>query len=85
MSRLERIPARVCAVRLIAAVQPDFKAELGLTDLDFSLGLFSADSDDVAYIAADEATKQPRCAWCLAVRCMQAPHTDPPVPPERCC
>lgn len=58
MSRLERIQARVCAVRLIAAVQPDFKAELGLSDSEFSLGLFSADSDDVAYIAADEATKQ---------------------------
>lgn len=58
MAALERIPVRVCAVRLIAAVQPDFKAELGLGDADFSLGLFSADSDDVAYIAADEATKQ---------------------------
>ncbi|MDP3654859.1 MAG: ethanolamine utilization microcompartment protein EutL [Rhodoferax sp.] len=58
MAALERIAARVCAARLIAAVQPDFKAELGLDDADFSLGLFSADSDDVAYIAADEATKQ---------------------------
>lgn len=58
MAALERIPVRVCAARLIAAVQPDFKAELGLGEADFSLGLFSADSDDVAYIAADEATKQ---------------------------
>lgn len=58
MCMLERIPARVCAVRLIASVQPDFKTELGLDGSDFSLGLFSADSDDVAYIAADEATKQ---------------------------
>lgn len=57
MATLDRIPARVCAARLIAAVQPDFKAELGLDDADFSLGLFSADADDVAYIAADEATK----------------------------
>ncbi len=54
----ERIPARVCAVRLISSLQPDFKAELGLDDSVHSLGLFTVDSDDVAYIAADEATKQ---------------------------
>ncbi len=57
MSRLERIRPSVCAVRLIASVQPDFKAKLGLPDHFNSVGLLTADSDDVTYIAADEATK----------------------------
>jgi len=58
MAAFERIPVRACAVRLISSLQPDFRTELGLDDTVHSLGLFTADSDDVAYIAADEATKQ---------------------------
>lgn len=57
MSILERIRPNVCAVRLIASVQQDFKAKLGVPDHFNSLGLLTADSDDVTYIAADEATK----------------------------
>ena len=57
MSTFEKIPVSVCAVRLISSLQADFKAELKLDDSIFSLGVFTADSDDVAYIAADEATK----------------------------
>ena len=58
MAKFERIPASVCAVRLISSLQDDFKKELKLDASVFSLGVFTADSDDVAYIAADEATKQ---------------------------
>jgi ethanolamine utilization protein EutL len=58
MSTYEKIPVAVCAARLISSLQADFKAELKLDDSVYSLGLFTADSDDVAYIAADEATKQ---------------------------
>jgi len=58
MSTYEKIPVAVCAARLIASLQADFKAELKLDDSVYSLGVFTADSDDVAYIAADEATKQ---------------------------
>lgn len=58
MSALERIRPSVCAVRLIASVHPDFKARLGLPERFNSVGLLTADSDDVTYIAADEATKQ---------------------------
>ncbi len=58
MSTFEKIPAQVCAARLIASVQADLKNELKLDDSVYSLGLFTADADDVAYIAADEATKQ---------------------------
>ncbi len=57
MSILERIRPNVCAVRLIASVQQDFKEKLGLPDHFNSVGLLTADSDDVTYIAADEATK----------------------------
>lgn len=57
MTTLERISPRVCAVRLIASVQAEFKAKLGLPDHFNSIGLLTADSDDVTYIAADEATK----------------------------
>ena len=57
MSTLERIRPSVCAVRLIASVQEDFKKKLGLPDHFNSVGLLTADSDDVTYIAADEANK----------------------------
>ena len=58
MSTFDKIPVSVCAVRLISSLQAEFKKELKLDDSVFSLGVFTADSDDVAYIAADEATKQ---------------------------
>jgi ethanolamine utilization protein EutL len=57
MSSLDRIRPKVCAVRLIASVQKDLKEKLGLPDHFSSVGLLTADSDDVTYIAADEATK----------------------------
>lgn len=58
MSVLERIQANVTAVRLISSLAPDFKKALKLSDSINCLGILSADSDDVTYIAADEATKQ---------------------------
>ncbi len=45
-------------MRVIASVNADFARELKLPPHIRSLGLTSADSDDVTYIAADEATKQ---------------------------
>lgn len=58
MSALEPIKPSVKAVRLIASVAKDYKEELGLPAHMNSIGLLTADSDDVSYIAADEATKQ---------------------------
>ncbi len=58
MSRLETIQPSVTAVRLISSISPDFKKQLKLPAYISSIGIISADSDDVAYIAADEATKQ---------------------------
>lgn len=58
MPALDIIKPAVTAVRLIASLHPDFRKELKLPDHIRSLGLITADSDDVTYIAADEATKQ---------------------------
>jgi len=58
MSMLDPIKPSVTALRLIASLQDDFRHKLKLPDDIRSLGLISVDSDDVAYIAADEATKQ---------------------------
>ena len=58
MPTLDFIKANVTSVRLIASLHPDLKAKLELPPNMNSLGLLAADSDDVAYIAADEATKQ---------------------------
>ncbi len=58
MATLDIIKPSVCAVRLIASVHEDLKKELKLPKGFNSLGLLTADSDDVTYIAADEATKQ---------------------------
>lgn len=58
MPALDFIKPNVTSVRLIASLHPDMKKKLELPAGMNSLGLFAADSDDVAYIAADEATKQ---------------------------
>jgi ethanolamine utilization protein EutL len=58
MAMLDLIKPSVKAMRLIASVQSDFKKTLKLPEHINCLGLLTADSDDVAYIAADEATKQ---------------------------
>lgn len=58
MAVLDRIKPNVTSVRLIASIAPDFKKHLNLPAHVSSIGIVTADSDDVAYIAADEATKQ---------------------------
>lgn len=58
MPTLDLIRPNVKAVRLIASLQEDFRKQLNLPKDVRSLGLITADSDDVTYIAADEATKQ---------------------------
>ncbi|THF67015.1 ethanolamine utilization microcompartment protein EutL [Pseudothauera nasutitermitis] len=58
MAAFDPIQPSVKAVRLIASVAKDFKEQLGLPAHMNSIGLLTADSDDVTYIAADEATKQ---------------------------
>lgn len=58
MPALDFIKPSVKAMRVIAALQDNFRCELKLPSHISSLGLITVDSDDVAYIAADEATKQ---------------------------
>ncbi len=58
MPALDLIRPSVTAMRVIASVNADFARELKLPPHIRSLGLISADSDDVTYIAADEATKR---------------------------
>lgn len=50
--------AQVLAVKLIPHVHPHLAEKLGLEAGRRSLGLITADSDDVAYTALDEATKK---------------------------
>lgn len=54
---LTRIPVGVRASRLIPSVDDRLRAQLKLPSHVRSLALFTADSDDASYIAADEATK----------------------------
>lgn len=58
MPALDLIRPSVSAMRVIASVNDGFARELKLPPHIRSLGLITADSDDVTYIAADEATKQ---------------------------
>ncbi|WP_431222112.1 ethanolamine utilization microcompartment protein EutL [Serratia sp. L9] len=58
MPALDPIKPSVKAMRVIASLHANFRRELQLPASIRSLGLLTADADDVAYIAADEATKQ---------------------------
>jgi len=51
------IPVKVLAVRYLAGATPALCKALGATKGCTSLGLLTTDSDDVTYIALDEATK----------------------------
>ena len=69
MPKFDRVPLRILATRIIASAHPDLAAALiGAGGAEAaermrggqatSLALFTADCDDVGYIAIDEATKQ---------------------------
>ena len=51
------IPAKVLACHTIANVSPTLAQQLGLPEAYRSIGIITADSDDVLYCALDEATK----------------------------
>ena len=54
----DRLKANVLAVRLIPNVDNDMAKELGLPNEHRSIGILTADCDDVTYTALDEATKK---------------------------
>jgi ethanolamine utilization protein EutL len=53
----EFICAKVLAVKLISNISPDMAEKLALKPHHKSLGIVTADIDDVTYVALDEATK----------------------------
>ncbi len=53
----EKLRANVLATRIISNVSPTLAEKLGLGDRNKSIGIITADSDDVTYTALDEATK----------------------------
>ena len=75
MPALDLIRPSVTAMRVIASVNDGFARELKLPSHIRSLGLITADSDDVTYIAADEATKQAMVKWFMAAPSMPVRRT----------
>ncbi|TVX92471.1 ethanolamine utilization microcompartment protein EutL [Paenibacillus agilis] len=55
--RNDPIHAKVLGMKLISNVSPDMASQLGLKPHHKSLGIITADIDDVTYAALDEATK----------------------------
>ena len=53
----ETLPVRILTLRLIPNLSPGLAQALGLRDNCRAIGLISTDSDDMTYIALDEATK----------------------------
>ena len=53
----DQLRASVLSVKLIANVNADMAKELELKPEHRSIGIITADSDDVTYTALDEATK----------------------------
>ena len=58
MKVLQPVPVRVLASRIIPSVDPGLAAAFKLEPRHRALALFTADSDDVSYIAIDEVTKK---------------------------
>ncbi|WEM41069.1 ethanolamine utilization microcompartment protein EutL [Photobacterium sp. DA100] len=57
MAILDKIQPAVLATRVIASVDPVYKEKMGLEPHHNSIGMITADCDDVTYCALDEATK----------------------------
>ena len=70
----ELITPQVLATRTIANVSPTLARELNLPSEYRSIGILTADSDDVTYCALDEATKS-------AV--VEVAYARPLIPPRR--
>ncbi|MDR3192084.1 MAG: ethanolamine utilization microcompartment protein EutL [Treponema sp.] len=52
------VTTTILSMRIIPSADPDLLKNLGAEAGDRSLGIITTDSDDVSYIALDEATKQ---------------------------
>ena len=56
--RGDKIKTNILSARIIPNADASLAARLGLTEGEKSLGLVTADCDDVTYVALDEATKK---------------------------
>ncbi|MGL4589943.1 MAG: ethanolamine utilization microcompartment protein EutL [Mycoplasmatales bacterium] len=54
----ERIQVNILSTKIISNVSQEFAKKLNLTANQKSLGIITADCDDVTYVALDEATKK---------------------------
>ena len=73
------LKCNVLATHTIANVSETLAQKLGLPKEYRSIGILTADSDDVTYCALDEATK----AAAVEEACMRAPQTPTRSWPER--
>lgn len=53
----ETLPVKILTLRLIPNLSPGLAKALGVSSTSRAIGLISTDSDDVTYMALDEATK----------------------------
>ncbi len=53
----EILPVKILTMQLIPNVSPSLAKALGVSDRHRAIGLISTDSDDMTYMALDEATK----------------------------
>ncbi len=56
--KLIKKPAHVLAQKIIADIRPEFAACYRLPEGHKNVAIFSCDNDDVAFVAADDATKK---------------------------
>jgi ethanolamine utilization protein EutL len=54
----DKLVPKVLSYRIITGVTPAVAAAFGLSTGEKSMGLFTADNDDIGYIALDDATKK---------------------------
>ncbi|MFQ9492627.1 MAG: ethanolamine utilization microcompartment protein EutL [Bilophila wadsworthia] len=79
MKVLQPVPVRVLASRIIPSVDPGLAAAFKLEPRHRALALFTSDSDDVSYIAIDEATGRRECRLHSSFMAGR-PHASGPIP-----
>ena len=58
--KISPIPTHMLSQKLLARISAEFRRVYQVPDEHGSVGMFTADNDDVAYLAVDDATKEAR-------------------------
>ena len=58
--KIRPIPTHMLSQKLLARISAEFRRVYQVPDEHGSVGMFTADNDDVAYLAVDDATKKAR-------------------------